>query len=201
MDTPDIRFVSNLLPHLVCTADLDVSEETNARWLAEIQALRGADPDGREVSNHGGWQQEIHDRDPFQPLLDRIGAVSLALLRRYRVPAERVTLTGLWANMNGYRDYNAMHRHNGDLSGVYYVSAPPDSGHLVLVSIAAFCVESGLVKSARDEDGNSLLVHRVTPRAGRMALFSSETHHHVEASQAELPRVSIAWNAQVTGPA
>lgn len=88
---------------------------------------------------------------------------------------------GFWFNAQGPGQSTTEHTHEENdelLSGVYYVSAPKQSGELVLLDGA--------------------LVTRVTPVAGMVLFFPPSLAHRVEVNQSPFQRLSIAFNV---GPA
>jgi hypothetical protein len=90
---------------------------------------------------------------------------------------------GFWLNAMEPGDSTSRHTHDdGDelLVGVYYVSAPPGSGDLVLI-----------------EQGIEL---RLRPEPGVFAFFSPQVPHEVERSQSQQMRLSVAFNFGAARP-
>lgn len=89
--------------------------------------------------------------------------------------------TGFWFNLMQPGEVTTLHTHDEDdelLSAVYYLSVPPDSGDLILHPA------SGAV--------------RITPRAGRLVMFSPDLPHEVGENRSAEARLSIGMNL---GPA
>lgn len=84
---------------------------------------------------------------------------------------------GFWFNVMRPGDRTARHNHEEDdelLSCVYYLSAPADSGDLLL-----YPPEGAL---------------RITPVEGRLVFFSPKLAHAVAENRSEQTRVSVAFN-------
>jgi len=85
--------------------------------------------------------------------------------------------SGFWFNEMGPGHETSLHTHEENdelLSAVYYVSAPPDSGRLVL----------------KDDEAQIL----VTPRPGLLVLFPPDLPHLVEPNRSGQTRLSVAFN-------
>lgn len=89
-----------------------------------------------------------------------------------------VTLrVGFWFNLMRPGDSTTPHTHDEDdelLSGVYYLTVPPDSGELILYP-------------------NGAPVH-ITPHAGQLILFRSDLLHEVGENRSTRLRLSVGMN-------
>ena len=88
---------------------------------------------GRKLTNDGGWQSnDLSLKEP--PLQDLYNAIlyhSNIFLESLEYK-ESAKLNNCWININGYRDYNVLHKHDCCLlSGVYYVNTPKDCGNIM----------------------------------------------------------------------
>jgi len=88
---------------------------------------------GRKFTNDGGWQSnDLSLKEP--PLQDLYNAIlyhSNIFLESLECK-ESAKLNNCWININGYRDYNVLHKHDCCLlSGVYYVNTPKDCGNIM----------------------------------------------------------------------
>jgi len=84
---------------------------------------------------------------------------------------------GCWFNAMGPESDTSLHCHDDDdeqLSGVYYVRVPVDSGKLII--------------HAGD------IVHQHTPAAGQWVFFSPQTPHAVSKNNSTAMRLSVAFN-------
>lgn len=84
---------------------------------------------------------------------------------------------GFWFNEMQPGHETSLHTHEENdelLSAVYYVSAPPESGRLVV-----------------EEDEAQILI---TPRPGLLLLFPPDLPHAVERNASDRTRLSVAFN-------
>jgi uncharacterized protein (TIGR02466 family) len=104
-------------------------------------------------------------------------------------------LGNMWANINPPGGYNRAHTHPNSLwSGVYYVKAPINSGHLKIedpkpsINISRPRRKQGqLPKHLWNE------VH-FEPIAGRLIMFPSWLNHCVDTNQSNDIRISVSFN-------
>jgi uncharacterized protein (TIGR02466 family) len=128
---PDINIqIENrtIFPTVISTVDLPVD---NQKLKNFIDNLRNQDPDGRTYSNKGGWQSK--DVDLHSPELSELVTHILAVTDHVakELSLQNLTLTNMWANVNGPYNYNQLHVHPGAiLSGTYYVKKPENSGSI-----------------------------------------------------------------------
>jgi hypothetical protein len=109
----------------------------------------------------------------IEPLLAAANAAASTLLRR----ASDTLRCGFWFNSMQPGQRTSAHTHAEDdelLSAVYYVTAPENSGDLLL------------------HDGPASV--RIRPEAGMLVLFSPELEHEVESNRSGAERLSIAFN-------
>ena len=79
---------------------------------------------GRQVSNDGGWQSENLPINDIPSLSKSILTEAILFALRLEM-VNTLAIDNIWANINGYKDYNLPHKHpNTIYSGVYYVQAP-----------------------------------------------------------------------------
>jgi mannose-6-phosphate isomerase-like protein (cupin superfamily) len=107
------------------------------------------------------------------PVMDQAIACASLILER---PSEALRF-GFWFNSMAPGQSTSLHTHEEDdelLSVVYYVTAAPDSGDLVLY------------------DGPAII--RVRPEAGTFLFFPPDLPHAVETNRSQEPRLSIGIN-------
>ena len=81
---------------------------------------------GRVLTNSGGWQSNNLPKNEkvLMPFYRDITYHANEFLKRLEFNGV-YELQNVWVNINGYKDYNIAHKHNGaHLSGVYYVRTP-----------------------------------------------------------------------------
>lgn len=100
-----------------------------------------------------------------------------------------------WYNISRPGDYQEPHTHqeNGSLiSGVYYVSAPKNSGNIRFYSPSSSCC-TGL-KNVTPKDELSWGVVDFEPEPNRLILFRSYLQHGVRPNKSNENRISVAFN-------
>ena len=117
-------------------------------------------------SNVGGWQSPVYWSWPKE-LKD------LQTFVEKEIP--EYTLQSLWFNLNGYGDYNLMHKHHKEkdaVSGVYYIEVPDKN--------------MGRIYFETDEEYD--------PQENRLLLFPANLRHGVRKNQSHKRRISLAFN-------
>jgi hypothetical protein len=147
------------------------------------EAFRGLTKDDFTRRTHffGGRYENLYVQRTCIPemaaVLAHIETCAQVILARGGEPLR----IGFWFNAQGPGQSTTEHTHDEYdelLSGVYYVSAPPESGDLILV------------------DG--VLTTRVTPVPGMFLFFSPALAHRVEPNRSSYQRLSVGFNV---GPA
>ena len=83
-------------------------------------------------TNMNGWHSEtdMHTKPEYKPLVDILYQAQ-AFIYKDELLDNEPYLGNMWANINPPGGYNRPHTHPNSLwSGVYYVKAPSNSGHL-----------------------------------------------------------------------
>lgn len=138
-------------------------------------------------SNFGGWQSkdDLNEHGIFQELSDVIKSLASDILKNYtdRPPY----IQSMWANVNEKYTYNMTHSHEGELSGVFYLTIPEDSGKLVMVNPS---VRSD-TKVIRNKN------YPIQPQNLACIMFPSWLEHYVEPNLSDKPRISMSFNIGV----
>ena len=117
-------------------------------------------------SNVGGWQSPVYWSWPKE-------LKELQTFVEKEIP--EYTLQSLWFNLNGYGDYNLMHKHHKEkdaVSGVYYIEVPDKN--------------MGRIYFETDEEYD--------PQKNRLLLFPANLRHGVRKNQSHKRRISLAFN-------
>jgi len=105
-----------------------------------------------------------------------------------------IALTEAWLNINDSRQcMNSEHVHGEVFSGVFYLSAPDESGKLVIQNPAINKMWKGcsLTSQKNQFTGESI---RIEPVEGNIILFPSYISHSVETNNHDEERISISFN-------
>jgi|TARA_R100000149_G_scaffold52756_1_gene22651 uncharacterized protein (TIGR02466 family) len=149
--------------------------------------------EGVKISNKNGFQtpnifhQYIHEK-----ILEWVATV---LKKEYIFKKEfEIQLLNLWINQNKKYSYNDPHTHpESDLSGVYYLDVPKNSGDIYF-------------KDFKKEFSslNNFFIHRdfmsyksIKNYKNQFLLFPSNFIHGVDINMTESPRVSVAFNIRL----
>jgi len=124
-----------------------------------------------ELGRYENTYIDISAIPEFQPLADAVKHTAQTLLQQTELKM------GFWFNAMQPGDKTARHNHDEEdelLSCVYYITAPQNSGDLLLFD----CDET----------------LRVTPEAGKLVLFAPKLAHAVEENRSDQQRLSVAFN-------
>lgn len=178
--------------------DLPESAELNRRLAELIQAERTADLTGLAGrSSVLGW----HSADDLQRRLEFAGFFEMAsqciaeVVTFLRWDSNRVApqLLNAWACVNPPGASNALHNHPQSLlSGVYYVSAPEQSGALTFRDPR----EAATMFAPPVTEQTHWTFQRIAypPQTGRLLIFPSWLLHGVEPNLSREDRIAISFN-------
>ncbi|MEO7386193.1 MAG: putative 2OG-Fe(II) oxygenase [Gammaproteobacteria bacterium] len=180
--------MSEVEPSTVISVELPGSGSLNDALRVLLLDLADRVP-GRESNNPAGTSYFVHkwlsDRELHrrpEPEIARLVALVEAEANCRASPGLRsrpqLAVYALWALVSRPGLSGVVHRHNGEVSGAYYVDpGDPDVG-------GAFTVHGS--------DGH--LERRIQPVAGELLLFPSATLHGVEPYEGERPRIVVSCN-------
>lgn len=169
----------------------------NDYLLNYCYSLREKDPEGRKISNKGGWQSQEICGDDISELADAAINASARSIADYGYNQQK---TGLffgnsWININNRGDTNQIHLHHGSfLSGVYYVKANEDSGDIYFFrNFDQYFITNGMAEVVNHTPLSAGVVH-YPPKTGRLIVFPSNLLHSVNENVDDEDRISIAFN-------
>ncbi len=152
---------------------------------------------GRNKSNPTGWQSfnlDLKDnvfidlnKEITKNFIDYVNQISLR---------NDFKIQSMWANINGYKDYNLIHSHgNAVVSGVYYLKIPKNSGNIFFVNPAIQLIETTWGNCVDKYTLQTSSSFRVAPVEGQLILFPGWLQHGVEPNlNKKEDRVSISFN-------
>ena len=167
------------------------------------QKIRSNDPNGREMSNFGGWQgQDILEGD-YHLMDDFIHVVeqySDKCINDYGYAnSTKLKVSNLWFSANSNGGFNQIHNHAGAfISGTFYIKVPNGAGEITFyknhyeeyaVSGAAPIVQHTAISGS---------TCRYEPREGRLILFPGYLQHAVMPTTGNEERVSLSFNMSIT---
>lgn len=140
-------------------------------------------------SNFGGWQSDdyLHQQPIFREVISTITNLCNVVASNYLGTQVSGTINECWANVNYRHCFNAHHVHGGDLSGVFFLQTPEQSGKLVFVNPAV------RAQSRRFAHSN----YGLQPQPLALIIFPSWLEHYVEPNLTDTPRVSMSFNYDI----
>jgi len=147
-------------------------------------------------TNVQGWHSHttMQDMPEYKKLVSMLYAAQKTIYDQEHLDSEPV-LGNMWANINPPGGMNRAHQHPNSLwSGVYYIKAPKNSGHLKIDdprSVAS-------MTRPRQKDGEKpARLFRETnyePIAGRLIMFPGWLVHCVDPNESNDIRISVSFN-------
>jgi hypothetical protein len=105
----------------------------------------------------------------------------------------KIELDNFWINSNNKNDYNLLHNHaECNISGVYYVKTPENSGRIVFQN--GDLTKMNSKNQFYFDDANFYSRYFVPVKQYDLILFPSETFHYVEPNRSNNERISVAFN-------
>lgn len=165
-----------------------------SRFLEHLEGMKeeiyrlSSIPNNIKKSNYGGWQSDVclHESLAFKPLCDHVSAMCAQVFK-----GNGARLHQMWACINKRHDQNLIHSHSNkyNLSGVYYLNVPQDSGDIVFRDPRPGALGAPYRLFKDDTDHVSF-----TPFVGLTMLFPSYLEHFVLPSKSDEDRISISFD-------
>jgi uncharacterized protein (TIGR02466 family) len=149
------------------------------------------------VSNVGGFQTKsfILKNKNIQENLFLKNAAEFAKILNNKIEL-KLQLQAFWVNCNNENDYNLLHNHyNCNISGVYYIKVPKNSGRLVFQNGDLTKLNSNNYDYFNNPNFYSRYFCEV--KENDLYLFTSETLHYVEPNKSNEERISVAFNIKI----
>ena len=147
-------------------------------------------------TNVQGWHSPTNmaQLPQFKKLVDMLFACQKTIYEQEHLDLEPV-LGNMWANINPPGGMNRAHQHPNSLwSGVYYIKAPKNSGHLKIDDPRS---SAAMVRPKQKEGPVPERLFREThyePVASRCIMFPSWLMHCVDPNESNDIRISVSFN-------
>ena len=147
-------------------------------------------------TNVQGWHSTTNmaKLSQFQKLVDMLYACQKTIYDQEHLDSEPV-LGNMWANINPPGGMNRAHQHPNSLwSGVYYIKAPKNCGHLKIDDPRS---PAAMSRPKQKEGPVPARLFREThyePVAGRCIMFPSWLTHCVDPNESNDIRISVSFN-------
>ncbi len=174
--------------------------------LDAVYALREQDDEGRRRSaaeSPIGYtsyftQVRMMEHPAFQDLTSFITekAHGYARQQRFDLNNFQLLMSTFWVNIQPRFCFHAEHIHPySHISGVYYLSAPPDSGEIVFKDPRPVRTMSMPPYTQLGSENSD--VFTVAPAEGHLLLFPSWLTHAVRQNNTEYDRISLSFNFEL----
>ena len=174
----------------------DIKHPTlNQELERDITAWANKDK-GITRTNVQGWHSttNMHELFQFKKLVSMLYACQKTIYEQEHLESEPF-LGNMWANINPPGGMNRAHQHPNSLwSGVYYIKAPKNSGHLKIDDPRS---SAAMVRPTQKKGTLPVRLYREThyePIAGRCIMFPSWLMHCVDPNQSNDIRISVSFN-------
>jgi uncharacterized protein (TIGR02466 family) len=173
-------------------------QEINPKKIAEECYLEKNKSEGRIVSNINGWQSnDIYDNPQtsnISNLIKTIKTYSKNIFQDYGIKKEiNLDVFNYWVNINIPGSSNVTHTHpECALAAIYYVSAPKNSGNLILHNNSIMQFINRLYLDG--DNKNTVNTIEYTPHTGKVIIFPAWLPHSVGKNNSSEDRISIAFN-------
>ena len=147
-------------------------------------------------TNVQGWHSttNMHELPQFKKLVDMLYECQRTVYQQEHYESEPF-LGNMWANINPPGGMNRAHQHPNSLwSGVYYIKAPKNSGHLKIDDPRS---PAAMSRPKQKSDNLPPRLYREThyePIAGRCIMFPSWLMHCVDPNESNDIRISVSFN-------
>ena len=189
-----MMFRELFFPTPVYIADLN-EEGLNEQLERDIIAWANRDK-GLNRTNIKGWHSttNMNELPEYKRLIDLLFEAQRTIYQQEHLDSEPY-LGNMWANINPPGAMNRAHMHPNSLwSGVYYVKALPNSGHLKVEDPRSIAAMS---RPRQKEGPTPSRLWREThfdPKPGRLIMFPAWLTHCVDPNNSNDIRISISFN-------
>tara|TARA_R110000737_G_scaffold143209_1_gene173822 strand:- start:98 stop:688 length:591 start_codon:yes stop_codon:yes gene_type:complete len=151
---------------------------------------------GLSRTNVDGWhsQTNMNKLPEYKKLVDVLYEAQRTIYEQEHLDSEPY-LGNMWANINPPGGMNRAHMHPNALwSGVYYVKAHPDSGHLKVDDPRAAASMSRPRQKSGPTPSRLWRETSFEPKAGRLIMFPAWLTHCVDPNKSNDNRISVSFN-------
>ena len=147
-------------------------------------------------TNVQGWHSttNMHERPEFKKLVNMLYDCQKTVYEQEYYESEPF-LGNMWANINPPGGMNKAHQHPNSLwSGVYYIKAPKNCGHLKIEDPRSVALMTRPKQKDVPKPDRLLREHHYEPKTGRLIMFPSWLNHCVDPNNSNDIRISVSFN-------
>ena len=182
-------------PTMIYIKDLPNPEKLN-KYLEEHIMHWSQNDKGVSKTNAGGWHSktDMNRKEEYDPLTTELFNMQEEIYQKENLSRKPVC-GNMWANVNYPKCYNRPHIHPNSLfSGVYYVTAPKNSGNFMI-----YDPRPGVQMTMPNRKEGKLSTElwrevHYEPKAGRCIMFPSWLWHEVKPNESNQARISVSFN-------
>jgi len=163
-------------------------EKDILNWYYEDKGIRR--------TNINGWHSKttMHEMPEYKRLTNALYEAQKKIYIEEDLDSEPF-LGNMWANVNPKGGMNRAHVHPNSLwSGVYYVKANKDSGHLKIDDPRSIALMSRPRLKEKQHPMRLWRESSFEPKAGRLIMFPAWLVHCVDPNMSDELRISISFN-------
>ena len=188
-----------LFPSVIHVVEVENYPLVKDRVLKFIYEEQKKDPQGRSVSNLGGWQSKDTYAQEDNILRHIVEGSVYGYFRNAKIWRDgiKIRLGNMWININKRGNSNSLHTHPGsELSGVMWIKSSPNCGNLLFDSPHMYYANRELMSFSEkfQREYNSYGEYWFVPTEGNIVIFPSYQYHSVEPSDSDEDRISISFN-------
>jgi uncharacterized protein (TIGR02466 family) len=154
--------------------------------------------EGRKVSSPTGWQSmDLPIKEKlFSKIVNEITKNFNIYMDDLSLDYPKFKIGNMWANINGYKDYNLVHSHgNSVISGVYYIKVPSNSGNIFFVNPVSEQINTNWNNCIKNFSEHNSSHFKINSIEHYLILFPSWLQHGVEPNlNKKENRVSLSFN-------
>ena len=163
-------------------------EKDILNWYYEDKGIRR--------TNINGWHSKttMHEMPEYKRLTNALYEAQKKIYIEEDLDSEPF-LGNMWANVNPKGGMNRAHVHPNSLwSGVYYVKANKDSGHLKIDDPRSIALMSRPRLKEKQHPMRLWRESSFEPKAGRLIMFPAWLVHCVDPNMSDELRISVSFN-------
>jgi uncharacterized protein (TIGR02466 family) len=176
-------------------SDYPEFEEHKDIFLKSVREYRDQNPSIQRSNISGYHSPETLQTVPeLRPLFEYICKIAFKACADLDFIDCDIAITSAWLNINNSRQcMNSEHIHGEVFSGVFYLSAPEESGKLVIQNPGMNRMWKGSFLTSEKNRFTGECI-RIDPVEGNIILFPSYIPHSVETNNHDEERISISFN-------
>ncbi|MBM3535345.1 MAG: hypothetical protein FJX60_20200 [Alphaproteobacteria bacterium] len=187
-----------LFPTLVSLVTYEQAADFNPRAKARIEEIERTGVGARNAEGQWQYGPKLHEDPAFHGFTEFILRTVGERFSALHYESSPMAITGVWANVNQPGYSHRIHAHsNNFISGVYYVTAPEKAGGIVFHDPRK--QHQVLLPTVTKPTEMNSTMTRLPSVEGQAILFPSWLEHYTERNEADVPRISIAFNLMLVG--